>query len=202
MLATNPLSLVLNFRRFIMIKATWIKDLIWYVILIIALVLLRLYIFTPVTVSGESMIPTLVDGERNIALKVGDVKRFDIVSLIAPDDPSKNYVKRVIGMPGDTVEYKDDVLYINGKKYDEPYLEEKKAELKDIRPDEVLTSDFSLESVLGQKTVPANTYFVMGDNRQNSKDSRFQEVGFIPKENIIGRSKVAFWPPSKWGLVK
>jgi len=185
-----------------MTKTTWIKDLIWYAILIVALVLLRVFVFTPVTVSGESMMPTLVDGERNIALKMGDVKRFDIVSLVAPDDPSKNYVKRVIGLPGDTVEYKDDVLYINGKKYDEPYLKEKKAELKETNPDEDLTSDFTLETVLGQKTVPDDTYFVMGDNRQNSKDSRFSEVGFIPKENIIGKSKIAFWPPSKWGTVK
>ena len=185
-----------------MTKTTWIKDLIWYAILIVALVLLRVFVFTPVTVSGESMMPTLVDGERNIALKMGDVKRFDIVSLVAPDDPSKNYVKRVIGLPGDTVEYKDDVLYINGKKYDEPYLKEKKAELKETNPDEDLTSDFTLETVLGQKTVPDDTYFVMGDNRQNSKDSRFSEVGFIPKENIIGKSKIAIWPPSKWGTVK
>ncbi|MGX4685309.1 signal peptidase I [Vagococcus sp. JNUCC 83] len=185
-----------------MTKPTWIKDLIWYVVLIIALVLLRVFVFTPVTVSGESMMPTLVDGERNIALKMGDTKRFDIVSLVAPDDPSKNYVKRVIGMPGDTVEYKDDVLYINGKKMDEPYLAEKKAELKQTNPDDLLTPDFSLESLTGEKTVPENSYFVMGDNRQNSKDSRFPEVGFIPKENIIGKSKIAFWPPSKWGMVK
>jgi len=164
-----------------MTKSTWIKDLIWYIFLVIALVLLRVFVFTPVTVSGESMMPTLVDGERNIALKMGDTKRFDIVSLVAPDDPSKNYVKRVIGMPGDTVEYKDDVLYINGEKVDEPYLDEKKADLKETNPNDNLTYDFTLKSVTGKDTVPENTYFVMGDNRQNSKDSRFPEVGFIPK---------------------
>lgn len=185
-----------------MTKATWLKDLLWYVILIIALLLLRMFIFTPVTVSGESMMPTLVDGERNIAFKMGDAQRFDIISLKAPDDPSQNYVKRVIGLPGDTVEYKNDVLYINGEQIDEPYLDQYKQELKEDLPDESLTYDFTLKDISGQEVVPEGHYFVMGDNRQHSKDSRVQEVGFIPKENIIGKSKIAFWPPSKWGMVK
>ena len=180
-----------------MTKSTWIKDLIWYVFLIIALVLLRVFVFTPVTVSGESMMPTLVDGERNIALKMGDTKRFDIVSLVAPDDPSKNYVKRVIGMPGDTIEYKDDVLYINGKKVDEPYLDEKKAELKQTAPDENLTYDFTLKSLTGKDTVPENTYFVMGDNRDNSTDSRWQDIGAINKKNIVGKAAFKIWPLGK-----
>lgn len=185
-----------------MAKSTWIKDIIWYVGLIIILLLMRMFVFTPVTVSGISMMPTLVDGERNIAIKLGDTDRFDIVSLVAPDDPDKNYVKRVIGLPGDTIEFKNDTLYINGEKTDEPYLDDYKKIQYDEQPGTLLTPDFTLESLTGQSVVPENTFFVMGDNRQNSKDSRFQEVGFIPKENIIGKSKVAFWPPSKWGFVK
>lgn len=183
-------------------QKTWVKDALWYVGLIILLVLMRVYVFTPVTVSGESMMPTLVDGERNIAIKLGGEKRFDIVSLVAPDQPDKNYVKRIIGLPGDTVEYKDDVLYINGEALDEPYLDEFKQDLKKNGFSEPLTYDFTLEELTGQTTVPENTYFVMGDNRQNSKDSRMSDVGFVPKKNIIGKSKIAFWPPSKWGMVK
>lgn len=185
-----------------MIKTQWIKDIIWYIGLIIILLLLRVYIFTPVTVSGQSMMPTLVDGERNIALKVGKLDRFDIVSLVAPDDPDKNYVKRIIGLPGDTIEYKQDTLYVNGKEMPEPYLDDYKGELHESDPSALLTYDFTLEQVTGQQTVPEGSYFVMGDNRQNSKDSRVAEVGFIPADNMIGTSKLAFWPPSKWGFVK
>ena len=101
-------------------------NILWFGGLIIVLFLLRMYVFTPTNVSGDSMNPTMIDRERVIALKQAKVERFDVITFPAPDAPGKNYIKRVIGMPGDTVEYKDDQLYINGEKFDEPYLDEYK----------------------------------------------------------------------------
>lgn len=91
------------------------KSIIWFLILAVILVGLRHFVFTPVVVKGDSMDPTLIDGERVIALKNTDIKRFDIVTFPAPDDEGKNYIKRVIGLPGDIIEYKNDELYINNK---------------------------------------------------------------------------------------
>ena len=179
-----------------------LKDLVFFASLIVLLILVRIYVVSPVNVQGESMMPTLVDGEKALAFKLGDVKRFDIIPLVAPDNPAVNYVKRVIGMPGDTVEYKDDQLYINGEAVAESYLNQYKKEWQDAGNTEPLTEDFTLEEVTGQTTVPDNTYFVLGDNRQVSKDSRFKEVGFIPKENIIGKAKFSIWPVAKWGMIK
>ncbi|MGO2083866.1 signal peptidase I [Vagococcus sp.] len=180
----------------------WIKDLLWYVGLIIVLILLKVFVFTSVIVSGDSMNPTLVDRERIISLKMTKIDRFDIVTFPAPDEPSKKYIKRVIGMPGDTIEYKDDQLYLNGKIYKEPYLDElKKGNDPDLLPEGLpVTKDFTLEEVTGQTKVPEGHYFVMGDNRQNSKDSRM--IGFIDEATILGDVKFSFWPVSKWGLVK
>ena len=96
------------------------KTILWFLILGAILIGLRQFVFTPVVVKGDSMDPTLIDGERVIALKNTKVKRFDIVTFPAPDDEGKNYIKRVIGLPGDAVEYKNDKLYINDKEYDEP----------------------------------------------------------------------------------
>jgi len=181
---------------------SWLKDIMSLVILVIILILVRIYVATPIIIQGDSMMPTLVDGEKAIAYKLGGIKRFDIVPLVAPDDPSLNYVKRVIGLPGDTVEYKNDQLYINGNPIEENYLKQYKDTWKNAGNTTPLTEDFTLEKLTGHKTVPENTYFVLGDNRQFSKDSRFTEVGFIPKKNIIGKAKISIWPINKWGLIK
>lgn len=178
------------------------KDLVWFATVLILLVAVRIFVASPIKVQGESMMPTLVDGEKAIAYKLGDVKRFDVVPLVAPDDPSLNYVKRVIGLPGDTVSYKSDQLYINGEPLPEEYLTEYKNEWHAAGNNAPLTPDFTLGELTGHETVPENTYFVLGDNRQVSKDSRYPEVGFIPKDNIIGKAKVTIWPPSEWGIIE
>ncbi|MGX7024952.1 signal peptidase I [Vagococcus hydrophili] len=180
----------------------WIKELLWLVSLVAILVAIRVFVFSPIKVEGLSMMPTLVDGEKAIAYKLGDIKRFDVVPLKAPDDPALFYVKRVIGLPGDTVEYKEDQLLINGQALNEPYLTDYQQKWKDAGNAEPLTPNFTLSELTGQQTVPENTYFVLGDNRRVSKDSRYPEVGFIPKDNIIGKAKVSFWPPEKWGMIK
>lgn len=179
-----------------------ISNVIWFGGLIIVLFLLRTYIFTPTSVSGNSMNPTMVDRERVIAMKRSDIKRFDVITFQAPDQPKKNYIKRVIGLPGDKIEIKDDVLYINGNATDEPYLEEYKNNPTEITvpQDLPLTKDFNMTEVLGVEVVPENHYFVMGDNRQNSKDSRM--IGFIEKEKVLGDVKFVYWPPENWGTFK
>lgn len=171
-------------------KKEIINNLIWIAVLAAILILVRTFVFSPVIVSGHSMDPTLQDRERVIALKNKEAKRFDIVTFPAPDEPKTSYIKRVIGLPGDEIEYKDDQLYVNGKKLAEPYLDEFKSELP---KNENLTNDFKAK-------VPEGTYFVMGDNRQNSKDSRM--IGPIEKDKTSGNVKFAFWPISKFGLVK
>lgn len=168
------------------------KDIFWYVGVIVLMLVLRLFLITPVTVSGESMMPTLVDKEKIIISKISRLKRFDIVSF---EVNNKLYIKRIVGLPGESIEYKDDILYINNKPYQEPYLDE----YKELTP-EPLTEDFSLNSLYNMNNIPDESYFVMGDNRHNSKDSRM--IGFIKKEDIIGASKIIVWPINKIGLFK
>lgn len=172
------------------------KTILYFLILVVILFGLRHYVFTPVVVKGDSMDPTLVDGERVIALKNTEVKRFDIVTFPAPDDPGKNYIKRVIGLPGDNIEYKNDQLYINGKKVAEPYLDEFKKELTDDQP---LTYDFNLKDLFGAEKVPAGELFVLGDNRRISKDSRI--IGMIQEKNIMADVKFVFWPLDRFGTI-
>lgn len=169
---------------------------IFFIGLAALLFLLRQFVFTPVVVKGHSMDPTLADGERVIALKNTEIKRFDIVTFPAPDEPKKNYIKRVIGLPGDTIEYKNDVLYINDKEVKEPYLDQFKGEVTDGMP---LTFDFTLSEVTGEKKVPKGEYFVMGDNRRNSKDGRM--IGFISKDSILGDVKFVLWPLDRFGTI-
>ena len=181
-------------------KKEIISNIVWFGGLIIVLFLLRAYVFTPTNVSGDSMNPTMVDRERVIALKKSKIERFDVITFPAPDNPKKNYIKRVIGLPGDTVEYRDDILYINGKEYKEPYLDEYKNNPTEetVRYGLPLTQDFKMEDVLGVQKVPENQLFVLGDNRQNSKDSRI--IGFINEDDVLGDVKFVFWPPEKWGM--
>ncbi len=178
-------------------KNGFLSDIILGVVVIAVLVGLRAFVFTPVEVVGDSMDPTLQDGERVIALKNTDLKRFDIVTFPAPDAAGKNYIKRIIGLPGDTVEYKDDVLYVNGKAMKETYLDEYKEALDDGQP---LTPDFTLETYFDSATVPDGYLFVMGDNRRISKDSRI--IGYIAEKNVTGDVRFCFWPFDRFGTVE
>lgn len=162
----------------------WVKSIMFAIVLV---VIVRTLFFTPIVVDGESMNPTLHDKDRMIVIKVGEPKRFDIVVFHAPD--GRDYIKRVIGLPGDRIEYKNDVLYINGKAYNEPYLEKYKKRLNEG----TLTYSFTLnETAVGSDTVPKDSLFVMGDNRRHSRDSR--DIGAIPMEKVIGTTNVVFYP--------
>ncbi len=176
---------------------------IWELIktIFIALILaigIRTFLFTPVLVDGISMMPTLQDQSRmivnKIVYKLHEPERFDIVVFHATKE--KDYIKRVIGLPGDTVEYKNDVLYVNGKAYKEAYLNEFKKETTDGP----LTENFRLEEITGKMTVPKGEVFVLGDNRRLSKDSRI--IGTVDQDEILGRASFVFWPFSEIKMAK
>ncbi|MBD8134637.1 signal peptidase I [Bacillus sp. CFBP 13597] len=175
---------------------SWIKAILIAVILAF---LIRTYIFAPIVVDGESMMPTLQDHERIVLTKFGtnidNIDRFDIVVFHATVD--KDYIKRVIGLPGDHIEYKDDTLYINGKAYEEPYLDKYKNQMTSGMP---LTESFKLEDITGSMTVPEGQLFLMGDNRQNSLDSR--EIGTISVDEIVGKANLVYWPINEIKIVK
>ena len=145
----------------------------------------------PFTVSGASMYPTLHNGDRMVLSKVGDIHRFDVVILKAPDE-NVEYIKRVIGMPGDTVEMKSGVLYINDKKVDQPFIN-----TEALAKQTVFMDDFTLESLTGESKVPEGKYFVLGDNRGVSKDSRM--IGFIDRSAIEGKAVFTIWPFGRIG---
>lgn len=171
-----------------------ILDIVKFVIIILAMYLLIFKVILGVeTVSGPSMQPTFESGDKVITLRHSSIKRGDIVILKAPDNPNALYIKRVIGLPGDKISYKDDQLYLNGKKVSEKYLTEGKREFS---PDTTYTTDFSLQSKgLGNK-VPTNDYFVMGDHRNVSKDIRY--FGYVKKDKIIGKVILRYWPLTSW----
>ena len=112
----------------------------------------------------------------------------DCEKVLVIDESDKAIIKRVIGLPGETVEYKDNKLYINGKETEDPYPSTE-------------TDDFSITDI-GHIKVPGDCYFVMGDNRANSLDSRYPTVGVIKKSQIEGRTKLRIWPLNKIGNVK
>lgn len=173
----------------------WAKALL---IAFIAAWIIRYFLFTPIVVDGESMMPTLENGERMIVNKIGyeveGPNRYDIVVFHATE--KQDYIKRVIGLPGDHVAYKNDQLFINGEPQEEPYLESNKNEVSSG----TLTEDFTLEELTGEKVIPDGYLFVMGDNRSNSTDSRI--IGLVPMEEIIGSTSVAFWPLNEIGRVQ
>ena len=148
--------------------------------LVIAL-LVRQFIFEPVRVDGHSMDDTLAHGEVMFVTKFdyqfgGEPERFDVVICHYPGRGNTNFVKRVVGLPGDTVALVDGYLYVNGERYEEPYLVNRSY------------VDF------GPYSVPEGYYFMMGDNRSNSNDSRSMYVGPITRDMILGRVSCVLFP--------
>lgn len=178
-------------------KKSWQRELLeWALTFVAALVIafvVRSFIFQPVYVDGNSMYPTLRDGEIMYVSKTsygssffgipftdigfdftvgGDPERFDVV-VCHYDDGDYNVVKRVVGIPGDTVELREGVLYINGKAYEEDFIYYRGSE------------------TFGPVTVPEGEYFLMGDNRPGSKDSR--TVGTVTRKEIVGKVEAVLW---------
>ncbi|WP_026696134.1 signal peptidase I [Peribacillus kribbensis] len=167
---------------------SWLKTIAAAVIIVF---ICRQYVFAPIKVSGSSMLPTLQDQNKMVVSKLSKIQRFDVIVFHAPD-ADEDYIKRVIGLPGDTVSMKNDVLYVNGHAYKEPYL--KRGNQSQY------TGDFSLEELFGTSKVPKGTYFVLGDNRPISKDSRI--IGFIKQSSVIGEAKYRFYPFNEIGVPK
>ncbi|HEC2172883.1 TPA: signal peptidase I [Staphylococcus delphini] len=161
--------------------------------------LLYAFIIKPYNIKGDSMDPTLKDGERVIVNKIGKtLGHLDNGNVIVfHADETNDYVKRIIGKPGDHVVYKNDQLYLNGKKVDEPYLD---YNLKH-KTYEQITGSFDskdLPGSNGQEKIPKDKYLVLGDNREVSKDSR--AFGLIDKDQIVGKVAFRFWPLSEFKI--
>lgn len=149
----------------------FIKEVMPYVVIFISVMLIRTFIITPVIVSGSSMDSTLKDGEILILKKYDKTyERFDIIVF---DYNDSKLVKRVIGLPGEKVKYIDGKLYINEEEVSDPFAS--------------LTHDYELDI-----TIPDNYYFVLGDNRTNSTDSRL--IGLIDEKDINGTTNFSLWP--------
>lgn len=164
-----------------------------FIIAILLVAVIRHFIIAPIVVDGESMMPTLHDHDRMIVNKINysltEPKRFDIIVFHANE--KQDYIKRVIGLPGDRIEYKDDILYVNGKAYKEPYLDKYKKQNQNLFGP--LTESFTLKDTpIDNDTVPEDHVFVMGDNRRYSKDSR--HIGAIPMDTVLGSAKIVYWP--------
>ena len=155
-------------------------------------VVIYLFIVQPHEVKGSSMEPTFQNNEYIITDKIsyrfGKPNRGDVVIFKAPVNPDVDYIKRIIGLPGETVMVQSGRIYIDGKMLNEPYLE-------DLTP--IFPGGFIKEGVV--VSIPENHYFVMGDNRPHSSDSR--EFGPIEKKLIIGRAVFRYWPINNLGLI-
>lgn len=164
----------------------------WILIIAIALaaaLFINFVIIINSVVPSGSMENTIMTNSRMMGLRVtywfNDPERGDIVVFKYPDDPSENFVKRVIGLPGETVEIIGGVTYVDGVKLDEPYLKETP-----------LDRDF------GPFEVPEGHYFVMGDNRNNSNDARFWKNKYVPRNSILGKALFVYWPLNRIGVLK
>jgi signal peptidase I len=177
-------------------------------------ILIKTFLFQAFYIPSESMVPTLEVGNRvfvnKLAYDIGDVGRGDVIVFENPDPAevpdrgvvggflhwlgegigvaqpeNEDFIKRVIALPGETIEIRDNVVYIDGMRLDEPYLTpEARLHNGDYPPTEV----------------PEGSLFVMGDNRGNSADSRYG-LGFVPVDRVVGRAFVVIWPPSDMGGV-
>lgn len=154
------------------------------------------FFFAPVMVDGDSMEPTLSDGDYLLLNKFSDIEHSDIVVFPPPDEEDTQYIKRVIGMPGDTVEFRDDVLYLNGESMEQDFLDIEAA----AKEDYFSTGDFSLLTLLGEEEVPEGQYFLLGDNRLNSRDSR--SFGFVDEEAVLGKVSFRYWPFDDFGFIE
>ena len=199
--STNP------FRSFL-------KEWALFGLIIGGIILSRIYLWTPVRVDGHSMDPTLADSEYLLVINKLPIDRFDIVVASETENgKTKEIVKRVIGLPGETIEYKNDVLYINGKETDEPYLKDYIQKFKEDKLQSTYTGKgfeengelfrqmaqiaeaFTVDkdgSATFTKKLLDDEYLLLGDDRIVSKDSR--QVGAFKKEQIKGEAVLRLWP--------
>jgi signal peptidase I len=166
------------------IRKSWYRENVEaFAIAVVTILGIIIFIMQSFLVQGSSMDPTLADGERLIVNKFSywfrEPLQGEIVVLKPPNEPNRKYIKRIIAGPEQTVEIRNSKVYVDSVELIEPYFHGP------------IYSDYP------RVTVPKGMFFVMGDNRNNSKDSRDSEVGFIPARNIVGKAVVVFWPIQK-----
>ena len=191
--------------------------------IILVVLVIRSFLFEPFRIPSDSMMPTLLDGDFIFVNKftyglrlpvlnteivaLGEPQRGDVVVFRLPSDPSTNYIKRLVGLPGDHIVVRDKRVYVNGELQavrldgmSEPYGSTPAAQIGLEQLGAVQHRTLYIAerpSVDFNDVVPAGHYFFMGDNRDNSRDSRFPEVGFVPADNIVGKA-VRIW--LNWNL--
>jgi signal peptidase I len=169
---------------------SWVRDLAFSILIAVVLIV---FIYQPVKVEGTSMQPGLDDNERifinkfTYKLNLGDVRRGDTVVFWYPKDTTKSYIKRVVGLPGDRIRIDRGQVFVNGAPLNEEYVAER-------------YRDMSTWADGQEVPVPRNEYFVLGDHRNSSSDSR--AWGFVPRENIYGKAVFVYWPLDKMGRVE
>lgn len=165
----------------------WARDLVFSVVLAVIVIL---FLYQPVKVEGTSMMPTLDDQERIFInkfvyrLHFGKIDRGDTVVFWFPHDPTKSYIKRVIAVPGDRVEVDHGAVIVNGQALVENYVPE----------------EYRDQSSMTETTVPQDEYFVLGDHRSSSNDSR--AWGMVPRRYIYGKAVFIYWPLDKMGVLR
>ena len=170
-------------------KKNWFFELLPYIVILLLVIVIKTYFISPILVNGESMEPTLKDHDLMILNKFyyrnHEIKRFDIV-VIYLEEENEFLIKRVIGLPGEKIEYKNNKLYVNGK-----YVKEN---FKHMKTKDFTTKDISYEEI------PDNKYLVLGDNRTNSIDSRI--LGYINEKDIEGKTSLIIFPFNRIGTKK
>jgi signal peptidase I len=195
---------------------------------ILVVFMIRSFIVEPFKIPSGSMMPTLLAGDfilvnkftyglrvpilNHTFVEIDHPKRGDVFVFHYPPDPSIDYIKRVVGLPGDKIAYRDKELYINGQKLETTFIEDyqyvgsglnmvntrRLSEKLGDKPHDILVEDNSL-TIDGETEVPPGHYFAMGDNRDNSKDSRVW--GFVPEDNLVGRAFYIWWNFDKFGRI-
>ncbi len=175
----------------------FLKDTFVYIIIFFVIAFVFTFIVAVVPVAGNSMNPTLADGNMVISLKfaylLSSPKRNDIITFT--DANKKRYVKRVIGLPGETIDYLNGYLYINGESYVESFVDGKKT-------NNFMFVDICDKTKCPDNKIPEGYYLVLGDNRPESQDSRDPEVGLISKKEIDGKLIFRIWPLKGFGRIR
>ena len=164
---------------------SWLRDM---VVSVLVSAFIIFFLYQPVRVEGTSMLPQLEDQDRlfinKFAYRVGDIQRGDVVVFLYPQDHSKSYIKRVIALPGDRMRIEQGRVYVNGKRIAEPYVPER------------FTDDRSEAQIV----LPAHEYYLMGDHRSISSDSR--DFGPVDRDLIYGKAAFVYWPMEQAGVVR
>jgi signal peptidase I len=168
----------------------WMKAITFALLLVI---IIRFFVFIPLKVEGDSMSPTLAQGNYLLYETFSDIDRFDII--IFSNEDGQTLIKRVIGLPGDSIAYSEDQLYLNGEPVEESFLGTEKQQGMDV-----FTSDFDLLTLTGVEAVPEGSYFVLGDNRVRSRDSRI--FGFVAQTDIAGKAAMVYYPLEDFGFIQ